>query len=218
VSSHECDYSVAQKLLEEAIVVSRGVNLRATSQALLELGWIKWWQEDYARARALHTEAVEAFRSFGDDLGAGEALLGLATMEAREGNVAVAHAQLREAHAIVLASGSQRLGAVALEAAAAVALAFKRPLVASRLLSAAKHVLDAIGEVMGTAEKRRYAQLIADARGAANDDAAFDEAWQQGQLTSLDEAMLFARDALALQTADGPLDLDEHLDVGPTRA
>ena len=184
------DYTRGVTLLEEALPISREFGRRSAAEPLATLGEFRFRQGDLAAARAHLTEALEAFREFGDKRGIRQVLHQIGLVSLAEGDIGTARMQLREAFAMHQEAGDRLDIGEALSFFAELSLASANPMTAARLWGCAQRLREET-KANTLDDSRRKAQVAA-ARRALQDDAAFDRAWEEGRSWTLDEAIRHA--------------------------
>ena len=182
------DYAAAQALLEECVSVSRDIGAWRAAVALSELGDVRHAQGDLEAARSLLLEALKGQRELGDRPGIAKTLVGLATVSHDGGDIPAAKSHLREALDIV-PTGDALCHVTWLDAFAGLSLEFASATCAARLWGCTQRLREEIGSPMSTPERARHERLVAAARSALHDDAAFDRAWNEGRSWTLDQAV-----------------------------
>jgi predicted ATPase/DNA-binding SARP family transcriptional activator len=168
--------------LEESRKLS---DVEGTAWSLLSLGIIARYRGAGERAGALLQES----RSLSEKIGFREGIawsleqLGLLAVDRGDPTAAVLLHQSLELHRDL---GDQWRTASVLEDLAALALAGDAPVPAARLLATAQAIRDAIGTVVAPCEDAQHTATLAGTRAALGDDA-FNAAWRQGLLASIDE-------------------------------
>jgi len=185
------NYIEAQALLEECVCISRDIGAWRAAVALSELGDVREAQGDLVAARSLRLEALKGQRELGDRPGIAKTLVGLATVLHDGGDYSAAKSHLREALDIV-PTGDALSHLNWLDAFAGLSLQFASATGAARLWGCTQRLREEIGAAMSTPERTRQERLVAAARSALHDDAAFDLAWKQGRSWTLDEAVRYA--------------------------
>lgn len=188
------DYARAEALLEESVAVGRGVGAWAVAEARKQLGRVKHAQGDLRTARELLTEALDGERQFGDRAGTAQTLIWLAAVSHDYRDVAAAKAQIQEALTTLHAIGDHINLAVAMETFGGLCLDLGKPSAAVRQWGCAERVREEFGLGNATARLARRDLLVAAARAALGDDAAFDRAWRDGRAWSVAEAVKHAID------------------------
>ena len=133
----------------------------------------------------------------GDRPGIAETLVGLATVAHYDGDIEAAQSHLREALEVV-PTGDALSHVSWLDACAGLSLAFAIATRAANLLGCTQRLREEIGSPMSTPERARHGRLVAAARRALRDDAAFDRAWNEGRSWTLDEAVRHAMEVVAV--------------------
>ena len=124
----------------------------------------------------------------------------LGTVAYEQGDYPSSRALLTESLAI-RRELADRLGiAESLEALAGLAFASGRPGPGVRLCGQAARLRKEIGSPLSPWERSRYDREIASGRAAIGNDSAFDLAWQEGHVMTLEQAIEYA---LQGQSADG---------------
>ncbi|MET0918072.1 MAG: tetratricopeptide repeat protein [Burkholderiales bacterium] len=187
------DYEAAQSLLEECVCVSRVIGAWRAAVALSELGGVRHAQGDLEAARSMLLEALAGQRALGDRPGMAKTLVRVATIAHDEGDIEAAKSHLREALEVV-PTGDALSHVSWLDACAGLSLAFATATRAANLWGCTQRLREEIGSPMSTPERARHGRLLAAARRALHDDAAFDAAWNEGRSWTLDEALRHAMD------------------------
>jgi predicted ATPase len=188
------DYLAGQSFLEESLSIRREFGGLSTAETLTDLGKVKYLLGDDQGARTHLVEALAAERQFGNRPGIAKALVWLAILSHDEGDTLAARTQLREALEIAQAITDRQSMATALEAAAGLSLKSASPTEAARLWGCTQRLRDEFDSARTSFETERYERLVAAARSALQDDAAFDRAWREGQSLTLDEVIHLAMD------------------------
>jgi predicted ATPase/DNA-binding SARP family transcriptional activator len=182
----QCDFDLANTECTMALEGSRKLgDVEGTAWSLLSLGVVARYQGAREQAGALLQES----RSLSERIGFREGIawsleqLGLLAADRADPEAVVLLRQSLDVHREL---GDQWRTASVLEDLAALALAGDAPTQAARLLAAAQATRDAIGTVVAPCESSRHDETMAGARAALGGDA-FDAAWWQGQLASIDE-------------------------------
>ncbi|WP_213957818.1 tetratricopeptide repeat protein [Variovorax sp. dw_954] len=185
------DYAAAQALLEECVAVSRDIGAWRAAVALSVLGEVRHAQGALDAAESLLLEALKGHRELGDRPGMAKTLVGLSTVAHDRGDIAAARARLIEALDLV-PTGDALSHATWLDAFAGLAPAFAGADCAARLWGCVQRLREEIGAPMSTPERARRGRMMASARNALADDAAFDLAWNTGRSWTVDEALRHA--------------------------
>ena len=185
------DYATAQALLEECVAVSRDIGAWRAALALSVLGGVRHAQGELEGARALLLEALKGQRELGDRPGTAKTLIGLAAVSHDGGDIPAARALLKEALS-VLPTGDALSHLAWLDTFAGLSLQFASATSAARLWGCTQRLREEMGSPMPEPERVRQARLVAAARSALHDDAAFDSAWHEGRSWNLDQAVRHA--------------------------
>jgi predicted ATPase/DNA-binding SARP family transcriptional activator len=160
-------------------------DVEGTAWSLLSLGAVARYQGAGERAGALLQESRSLSEKIGFREGIAWSLEQLGLLAVDRGDPAAA-ALLRQSLDLHRELGDQWRTASVLEDLAALALAGDVPVQAARLLAEAQAIRDAIGSVVAPCEGAQHTGTLAGARAALG-DGAFDAAWRQGLLASIDE-------------------------------
>jgi tetratricopeptide (TPR) repeat protein len=187
------DYAEAQALLEECAFVSRDIGAWRAALALSVLGDVKRAQGDFEAARCMLLEALKGHRELGDKPGIAKTLVSLAIVSHEDGDIQAARLHLMEALDI-MPTGDALCHVTWLDAFAGLSLEFASATSAARLWGCTERLREEIGSPLSTPERARHERLIAAARSALHDDAAFERAWNEGRSWTLDQAVSHALD------------------------
>ncbi len=193
VADDQGDYTSARALYEESVAVFRELgDRRGVAMSLDNLGIVADRQGDRGSARALHEESLAIRRDLRDLRGAAISLHNLGIVALEQGDHATARALHEESLAIRRELGDRWGVAFSLEGIAAVASALSGPDRAASIWGSAERLREGIGSPVTSRERSDYDRLIAGARAALGDDAAFDRAWQEGREMTLVQAIEYA--------------------------
>ncbi len=182
----QCDFERATAECATALQESRELgDVEGTAWSLLSLGAVARYQGAPERAAALLEESRSLSEKIGFREGIAWSLEQLGLLANDRGDPAAA-ALLRRSLEVHRELRDRWRTASVLEDLAALALAYDLAPQAARLLAAAQAMREAIGTVVALCESGQHAATMAGARAALGDDA-FEEAWQQGLLASIDE-------------------------------
>jgi predicted ATPase/class 3 adenylate cyclase len=190
------DQASAQPLLEESIRMFREIGeenlaLVATSNLAILIGDLG----DRERERELHTDILRKSRAMGNERLEAGALAELATFARDDGRLGDAESMLKDATRIEHRRGDVLSVVINLGRLASVLARGGRTRVATQLLSSSEALTEGLGaSVPFWAEKRNN-----ETRTIIHehlDEAAFAEAWEQGQKLTLDEAVALALDSV----------------------
>ena len=193
VASEAGDLQVARSRHEESLAIKRKLGNRSGIAKTLEsLASLAHERGDVATSRALQLEALGIARELGDRGRIANSLLNLGTLACVEGEFASARHLLSEGLTIQREVGERRQIASLLEGLALVAAEVEGPLRAARIWGAAERIRMEIGAPMAPAAQAHHDLRVAAARAASGDDAAFDNAWQDGRVLTLEQAIELA--------------------------
>ena len=179
VAFEQGDYPSARSLFDESLALNREIgDKRGISISLNNLGNAAFEQRDYISAGSLFEESLDISRELGDKLGIASTLAGL-------GGVEVGRASGT--------NGARTTGSgEAVETAATTT-----PGIASRLwagaglLGAAEALLESMGAVLASEDRRPYDRGIDQARAQLGEEE-FERARQKGRAMSMEEAIAYA--------------------------
>jgi predicted ATPase/transcriptional regulator with XRE-family HTH domain len=191
------DTGRSRMLLEENLALFRGLgDKRGTAWALHQLGEAARLQNDAGQAWAFHEESLTLWRELEDKTSIAWALNKLGYVAYQQGDVAQAH-MLQEQSLAMMREHSVPLGvATCLEGFAGIAELAEQPARAVRLFGAAAAIRDRLGIPPFGGERADYERRLAAARIQLG-DAAFDVAWEAGQMMTAEQAIAYAMDASA---------------------
>jgi predicted ATPase/Tfp pilus assembly protein PilF len=185
------DYETAHRLTEASLVVFRQLrDTNGIATALLNLGNTLLETGNLDRARGYFEEAITLERS----LGSGNVAIplgGLGRALRRLGDLKGARACFAESLQLRLQAGDRRGVAVTLTNFAHIFQDDHRPDRAARLLGAAEALRTAIGAPIHPNRREEYEQLLAEVRAALG-EAGFADAWAEGGVLTLEQAVALA--------------------------
>ncbi len=149
-------------------------------------------QGDYPDARALAEESLAIRRELGDRGGIALALKTVASVAFELGELASARALYGESLAIEGVLGDRRGIAFSLEGLAEVVAVLGDARRAAGIWGAAERLREEIGSPLAPIERSHYDRGVVAARASLGDDAAFNGAWQEGRVSTLEQAIAIA--------------------------
>jgi DNA-binding NarL/FixJ family response regulator len=209
---HSGDMERAMTLCTEGLALHQQLgDQRGIAAALANIGLIWQVRGDEQRATTLWEESIAVRRRIGDQGGAAHVLALLAGVAVRQGAYTRASGLYQESLALRQQSGDQEGVAPILEGLAALSAAVGHLLPAVQLAAAADVIRAAIGKPLSAQERTAHDRILAALHARLN-EAAFAQAWAEGQLLSLNQVMtiakaLHARDADPTPTASSAADL-----------
>jgi len=190
----ERDWATAQQLFEESVRVFRELgDEHYTLVATFNLAWMCGELGDPERDRALHQENLVRARALGNERMEALSLSVLACYVRDDGRVEEALSMLNEAYRIVRNLGDRVESADILSRFAEILGSARRPTTAARLLSCSETLREEFGAGRSWVASRNEGTLAL--IRAQLDEAAFAEAWEQGQALTVDEAVALAIDS-----------------------
>ncbi len=193
-------YRQAQELLEKSRALSQELgDTMAIAVTLIFLGDVMSLQGDYARAVALCQECLALARERDHTLMVGWAFYALGTLAQRQGDAGHARALLANSLPVFQEAGDMEGITVYLERMAEVAGIEGQPERLVRLFGAAMSLHSRLGHT-GT-EQAMYGRQLLAAR-AQLDKGAYDVAWAEGRAMPLEQAISYALEADASDSAE----------------
>jgi predicted ATPase/DNA-binding winged helix-turn-helix (wHTH) protein len=193
VALNQGDYPAARALHEESLAISRELgNQHSIALSLSNVGHVALDQGDYPAAKALLEESLAIRRELGDRFGIAASLSNLGYVALNQGDYPAARALLEESLASRRELGDQLGIPASLEGLAAVVASRRDSLRAARIWGATERSRAELGTPLPPNERSGYDRYVSAARIASGDDAAFDNAWQEGRSLTLDQAIELA--------------------------
>jgi tetratricopeptide (TPR) repeat protein len=191
------DYVRAVSLLEETRRLAEDLgNKRMTATVLNNLGYVALLQGEYERANALCTKSVALLRALEDRRKLAAALHSLGRVRQEQGDQEGAREALTESLKLVRQVRIQSICPYLLETLASLAGGQGRAERAARLFGAAESARQAMKIPMRPSERPFYQRWVAAARLQLA-ETTWSQAWEAGQVTSLEEAVAYALDESA---------------------
>jgi predicted ATPase/class 3 adenylate cyclase len=193
VALDQGDSPAARALYEESLAIRRQLGDRwGVASSLNNLGNVAHDQGGYRAARALYQQSLAIARELGDRWRIARSLSDLAIVAHDQGDYQLAGA-LHQEGLVIRRELGDRLGiAISLEGLAAVVAALGRSLRAARIWGAADRLRAEVGSPLWPRDRPGYNRRVVAAR--AGDDGAFDDAWQEGRVLTLEQAIELALD------------------------
>jgi len=192
VLAEEADFPRAQEIFDESVRAFR--ELGDQHYALVATRALAWTCEelgDVDRSRALHEENLRRARATGNERMEARSLGSLGAIAGEEGRVHDALPMLKEAYRIDRDLGERLEIALDLCRFAFTLAVAGTPGRAARLLSRAEALREEIGASFPEWAARRNDQALSTIRTQLG-EAAFAEAWKEGQALTVDEAVALA--------------------------
>jgi ATP/maltotriose-dependent transcriptional regulator MalT len=194
------DYAAALPQLEEGLRMWREVGDRyGIAESTAVIGMAALGRGDYGTARSLLQNARETMEELGDPRGIAKMAVGLADVDLNDGDHGAAQALYEEALTLLKDVDDKWWIAWCLEGMAEVAVAQRRPERAARLFGAAESLRGAIGAPRPPGFRGYCERDLAAARDSL-DEAAFENAWEEGRIITPGRAVEYAleqQDAVA---------------------
>lgn len=196
VAHSQGDYTAARALDEESLAISRELGDRqGISFSLNNLGTLAFNEGNNVDARAFYEESLTIRRELGDPWSIANILDNLARVDNAEGDYTTARARLEESVAILWQLGDRASIVWPLEGLACISLNLSKADRAARLWGRAERLREEVKRPLHPSERLRYDQQVAATRMALGDEAAFDQAWQEGRAMTLEHAIEYALEA-----------------------
>jgi tetratricopeptide (TPR) repeat protein len=187
------DYPAAHTFHSEGLAFFREMGDKwGTASSLNNTALVYLDEGDVATARALNEESLTLFRELGDKWGTTLGLINLGNLLVEQGDVA---ARERYAESLLLCKelGDKKNIVNVLSGLGAVAVLLADLPRAARLVAAAETLRLSIDAGWEAAEGRIYEHTLAAVRAGLAKDA-FDVAWGEGSVMTVDEAVSYALD------------------------
>jgi predicted ATPase len=186
------DYERAKELYEEGLALSRELGQSELQSAyLISLGHVSLLEGDFERAIALNEEAAALHQERGRRGGLEFALDNLGWAALLHGDHDRAETIHKESLALCRDLGDKYIGAESLEGLACAAGARREDERAARLFGAAWALREAVGYRLVPRERALREPYLLAARASA-EEAAWDEAWEEGRKMTFTEAVSYA--------------------------
>jgi non-specific serine/threonine protein kinase len=177
------DLDTAARLHEESLALRRELgDAQGVAASMSNLAGVAWERGDFTRAEALYGESLALRRRLNDRPGIEGTLRDLAMMRIEAGREAAATIPLLRESLVIARALANRMGMARILEGLAWAWLAEQPERAARLLSAAA----AIRREIATPPAPRMQRIIDQNRATLTErlgHAAFDAAWEVGQLT-----------------------------------
>jgi predicted ATPase len=186
------DYERAKELYEEGLALSRELGQSELQSAyLISLGHVSLLEGDFERAIALNEEAAALHQERGRRGGLEFALDNLGWAALLHGDHDRAETIHKESLALCRDLGDKYIGAESLEGLACAAGARREDERAARLFGAAWALREAVGYRLVPRERALREPYLLAAR-ASVEEAAWNEAWEEGRKMTFTEAVSYA--------------------------
>jgi predicted ATPase/DNA-binding SARP family transcriptional activator/tetratricopeptide (TPR) repeat protein len=193
VAYEQADFPAARAFFAESLAIMRELGHRGgIAAALGNLGVVAKKQGDDKAAWALYEESLSIQRELGDRWGIATSLQGLGSVAHDQGDYHGARALHEECGAIMRELGDRGGIATALEALAPALAALGSPGRAARLFGTAERLREEIGVPRPPNERPEFDKDVGAVRAALGDDTAFDRAWAEGRVMTLEQAVELA--------------------------
>lgn len=191
-AAFEGDFAAALPQLEEGLRMQWEVGDRENiAETTAVMGLVALGKKDYGTARSLLQKARGTMEELGDPRGIAKMTVALADVSLNSGDYEVASALYEEALTILRDVDDRWWLAWCLEGVAGAAVAYDFPERAARLFGAAEALRAAIGASRPTGFRSYFERDLAAARNSL-DEAAFENAWEEGQAMTPARAIEYA--------------------------
>lgn len=188
-------YEEARRRCEGSLLMHRELgHKQGTAMSLHSLGTIATSEGNYEEARTFYQECLSLARELGDKAEEARALQGLGETIAYEGDYQAARAVMSSSLRAFYELGTRRGVVSCLQSLAVVEREHAEPRRLVSLLAAAEALRLGIGAPVTSHERGRYGQWLERARSKLGSEA-FAEAWEQGKVLSMEEAVALALEA-----------------------
>lgn len=192
VHHYKGDLTVARTILEEGLAVQRELGERSsTSTTLNSLGEVALEQNDHDFARTCHEEGLQIARELEDKYWSARHQFGLGCAAVKRVDLEQAKELLRQSLPAVASLGELTLVTDHLTVFASIAMKEQQSARAVHLLGAREVLRDATGSPLPKYARENIDRDIAALKKALG-KKSFEEAWQSGQATSMDQAIAYA--------------------------
>ena len=185
------DYPLARQLLEECLAIMQELADKwSIGNALSNLGDVAYAEHDYPTSKTLHEGCLAIMQELGERRTAANSMCKLGDVLCQLGDFDRADKSYRDSLAArrELGVGQWDL-AESLDGLASVIAGKGDPIRAARIWSAAERLRRESGSPLPPYVRSHYDRHLSSARAELGDDAAFDQAWREGQALSLEQAL-----------------------------
>jgi tetratricopeptide (TPR) repeat protein len=192
ILKNQFDFEGARLLHEESLAIKRELDdQRGIAYSLSNLGNVAYYLGDYSAARMHYEESLAIRRQLVDKPGIVASLGNLGNADRKEGDLAAARTRQQESLELAGDLGDNWGIAFSLEGFGSVAGAAGQHARATRLFAAAAVLRRGICAPLQPPEQAEFKQEVGAAREALG-EAAFEEAWAEGEAMPLAEAIRYA--------------------------
>ncbi len=185
----------ALEYTERSLVIRRELgDVGGEAYALNSFGLIAIDRGDLAAARSHFEQALTKFRKLGNREWESYSLGNLANIAMQEREYRNAQSLFQRGLNMAMQAGIYEAAVEFLGALATLNARQGKPYLASSLWGAAERLREEIGSHLPSFEAGEYEQDLAAARDALADDAAFNSAWAEGRVMTLEQAIVIALD------------------------
>ncbi|MGH2533285.1 MAG: tetratricopeptide repeat protein [Thermomicrobiales bacterium] len=202
LAMYQEEFERATTLLEEALALTEGTNdpevaASMAASAISSLATVAYSKGDLDLAAELAEKALNRCRALGYILGVISNLRVSANVARDRDDHPLALQRFQECLELAHATGDQRWIPDLIEGVAGIALTWRRPEQAARLLGAATTLRERTGMQMRFSRERNTAEPVMAAARAALTEQIFAAAWAAGRTLSRDQAIV---EALAVES------------------
>jgi predicted ATPase/DNA-binding SARP family transcriptional activator/Tfp pilus assembly protein PilF len=192
VTRNQGDYASAHRYYKQAQLYRSGLHdKRLVATLLTSYGELLRCEGDYVQAEKIYEESLALSEDVGDKRGQALALHNLGYVARHEDELARAAGYFKKSMEFYRGSNDERGAALCVLGLAAVAQSRGRIERGTRLLSAAKAILDSIGATLSAADRIEFEQTAAAIRRVLSEEDLA-AAWVEGKKLTLDQAIELA--------------------------
>jgi predicted ATPase/transcriptional regulator with XRE-family HTH domain len=190
IALQQGDYSKARALFEEALVIQRAAGDKYSLAFVAQgLGSVAHCEGDYAGASALYHESLVLFRELGDRIALVGILRRLGHVALYEGDLERANSLYEQSLSIAKERGTLPMIALSLAGLAGLLGAQGELERAAKLFGAAAALLEKHSLVMPEIDRIEHNRNLAAVRSVLADEA-FNAAWAEGQIMTVEQALV----------------------------
>jgi predicted ATPase/class 3 adenylate cyclase len=196
------DRSLAKDLLHQSIALRRELGeFKETASSLTNLASVAMDDGNVAEARQLLEQSLSLDTEYGDDWGIAVNLGNLCTVALEEGNLREAHDLFERAIELFRMVGDTDGLAECLEKAVGLASELGETVAGARLGGAVEATRTSIGSPIAAVDQFRFEQYLEKPRAELSPEE-YEIAWQEGRQMSMEEALKYARETLAVALSE----------------
>ncbi|HLV78755.1 MAG TPA: tetratricopeptide repeat protein, partial [Chthonomonadaceae bacterium] len=188
------NYERALSYYDQALAISREIADQAEeARTLANLGEVAYYQQDYPLARTYYEQALALHQEMGERDGEALDRVGLGNLARMQGDSRRARSFYTQALQIRQQLGQKSELTILLEGFAALCTALHQPERAARLYGVAEQMRASRGEPLPPNQRQEQEENVALLRAALG-ERAFQSAWSEGRMLTLEQALSHALD------------------------